>query len=300
MSTGEHTPELIIQLRDAVVQTHSLRPGVLVIGRIPGNDIVLTHPLVARRHAELRIEERGVLVVDLDSASGTFLNGARLLPNQPTLLTNGAVLQIGPFSLFVRLAPVDPDAPPLEAPPPPPMLAAQPITPLPLQPRPTYPAGRARGPSSRYLTDLPAIYHDADFLGRFLLIFESIIEPIQQRQDHIEYYFSPKTCPDPFINWLASWLGLTPPSAVGEAQRRRLVQEAMDLYQWRGTRYGLAHMIELSTGLPAEISDEPGQNAVIRIRVRLPVDYGVDRATIDEVIRLHKPAHVGYILDVRP
>lgn len=296
---SESGPQLIIQLRESVVQTLSLRPGVLVIGRIPGSDVVLAHPLVARRHAELRLEGGAALLVDLESASGTFLGGERLLPSQPALLTDGAVVQIGPFALIFRAA-----AGPAEAAPAPIALPktapARPAAPPADRPRPSYPAATASGPLSRYLLDLPAIYQEADFLGRFLLIFESILEPIQQRQDHIGMYFDPRTCPEPFIAWLASWLDLVPSGRIDEARRRRLVGEAMDLYRWRGTRYGLARVIELSTGLSAEVLDEPGQPAVIRVRLRLPAELGVDRATVDELIRQNKPAHVGYILEVRP
>jgi phage tail-like protein len=296
---SESGPQLIIQLRDSVVQTLSLRPGVLVIGRIPGSDVVLAHPLVARRHAELRLENGAALIVDLESASGTFLGGERLLPSQPALLADGAVVQIGPFALVFRAAVGAADEPPAAVALP--KTALAPAAPPPVdRPRRSYPAAVASGPLSRYLLDLPAIYQEADFLGRFLLIFESILEPIQQRQDHIGMYFDPRTCPEPFIAWLASWLDLAPAAHLDEARRRRLVSEAMDLYHWRGTRYGLARMIELSTGLPAEVLDEPGKPAVIRVRLRLPAERGIDRASVDDLIRLNKPAHVGYILEVRP
>lgn len=292
------TPQLIIQLRGQIVQTLPLREGVLTIGRTPDNDIALPHPLVARRHAELRAEGESLLVTDLESASGTLLGGEKLLPGQPALVTPGAVLQIGPFALIYQTEPDEEDVPALKV-----TVRDQPVPPQPArrpEPRPRFPAPRPRGPLSRYLDYLPAPYQESDFLGRYLMLFEAIWEPMQQRQDHIAAYFDPRTCPEPMLPWLAGWLDLSLPAGWPEERRRGLVREAMDLYRWRGTRYGIARMIEVCTGLSAEVIDEPGQSAVIRVRVRLPADSGVDRSTIEQLILSHKPAHVGYILEIRP
>jgi sigma-B regulation protein RsbU (phosphoserine phosphatase) len=45
------------------------------IGRLPENDLVLSHPYVSRRHAEIVIENGSCFVVDQNSRHGTFLNG---------------------------------------------------------------------------------------------------------------------------------------------------------------------------------------------------------------------------------
>lgn len=299
------TPQLTITLQGQVVQTISLAPGTLTIGRTPDNTVALPHPLVARRHAELRSDAAGVFLTDLESASGTLLNGDRLLPGQPVAVPNGAVIQIGPFSLLLRLAPEEAQAGeaggepvaaalrPVEIP-----EIAAPGDRAPARPR--FPALRPLGPYSRYLRDLPQIYHEADFLGRYLLIFESIWEPLQQRRDHGSFYFDPQTCPEPMVNWLGGWLGMAIDPHWPEARRRRLVEEAMDLYRWRGTRYGLTRMLEICTGLAPEVLDDPGNPFVIRIRLRLPAGSGIDRIAIETLIQTHKPAHVGYILEVRP
>src|SRR3972149_6267038 len=78
------------------------------------------------------------------------------------------------------------------------------------------------GPAHRstYLEDLPGIYHDSDFLGRFLLIFEHILSPIDRTIENIPDYFDPELAPPDVVTWLGSWLGLglDPPRAGG---RRR-------------------------------------------------------------------------------
>jgi hypothetical protein len=51
----------------------------LVIGRDAGNQIVLNHNFVSRKHAELIIMDNGqVMIRDLGSSNGTFVNGKRI------------------------------------------------------------------------------------------------------------------------------------------------------------------------------------------------------------------------------
>ena len=50
----------------------------LVIGRVPECDIPLSDPNVSRRHAEIRRQGTGFVVVDLGSTNGTRINGVRI------------------------------------------------------------------------------------------------------------------------------------------------------------------------------------------------------------------------------
>lgn len=74
-----------------------LATGVpVVVGRIPGNDLILPHPNVSRKHA--RFERRGdkVLVLDLKSANGTWVRGERV---ERAELAVGGRVQVGPYEL---------------------------------------------------------------------------------------------------------------------------------------------------------------------------------------------------------
>ena len=81
----------------------SKEPGTAVIGRGAGCDVVLNHPSVSRKHAELvHLPGGGWRVRDLQSRNGTRVNE---LPVTEQTLYPGDLLQIGQFLL--RLVDVD-------------------------------------------------------------------------------------------------------------------------------------------------------------------------------------------------
>jgi pSer/pThr/pTyr-binding forkhead associated (FHA) protein len=86
-------------------QEHKLGQGQVVLGRGSGVDIVLNGPLISRRHAELRDTEDGLVVTDLGSRNGVFINGRRI--TEPTLLCNGDSLALGD-NTFVLVEILDP------------------------------------------------------------------------------------------------------------------------------------------------------------------------------------------------
>lgn len=155
------------------------------------------------------------------------------------------------------------------------------------------------GLDSRYLRYLPSIFQENEFLGRYLRIFETIWEPLEWRQNHINLYFDPRTCPPSFLPWLAGWLDLAVNPYWTESRIRRLIAEAADLYRWRGTAYGLKRLIEVVTGLTPTITEHPAQPFVFHVSLVIPPGSDVDALLIDDLVRTHKPAHAGYILDIR-
>ncbi|HEV8498661.1 MAG TPA: adenylate/guanylate cyclase domain-containing protein [Gemmatimonadaceae bacterium] len=60
-------------------QSFELRGGIpLVVGRAPASDIPVIDPTISRRHAEVESNDNRVIVRDLGSSNGTFLNGTRV------------------------------------------------------------------------------------------------------------------------------------------------------------------------------------------------------------------------------
>ena len=74
-------------------RTGSIAHSPFTVGRLPENDLVLGHPYVSRRHAELVLAEEGCFVVDLGSRHGTFINGKAAVARH--LLSPDDVVQFG-------------------------------------------------------------------------------------------------------------------------------------------------------------------------------------------------------------
>jgi pSer/pThr/pTyr-binding forkhead associated (FHA) protein len=59
---------------------------------------------VSRRHAVIVRRDTALNVIDLDTPNGTFLNGQRLIANQPRILRDGDELRLGHMILRVSFA----------------------------------------------------------------------------------------------------------------------------------------------------------------------------------------------------
>ena len=56
---------------------------------------------VSRRHAKIRRVDNTLTLIDLESTNGTYLNGQRLLPNQPRMLRDGDEVRLGRLVMHV-------------------------------------------------------------------------------------------------------------------------------------------------------------------------------------------------------
>lgn len=79
-----------------------LEIGVHPFGRRSENDIVISDPYVSGKHGEFEASESGVFVTDTGSTNGTFLNDAKLAPNQKTQLRATDVIRLGSIEIKVR------------------------------------------------------------------------------------------------------------------------------------------------------------------------------------------------------
>ena len=173
------------------------------------------------------------------------------------------------------------------------------------------------GAQSSYLNYLPSIYSESDFMGRFLMIFESILGPLENIIDNMAYYWDPDICPEELLPWLASWMGLDMDKSCPVERRRELVRSASYLFRWRGTRRGLREFLRLYTGVEPQITEdfggiglsgehELGHNTVLGggnqhvFTVTFEVDStdSINTTMIRTIIETEKPAHAGYVLRV--
>jgi hypothetical protein len=70
------------------------------LGQAPDNLIVLSNPAVAAYHAQVYVQGSAWAIADLGSATGTWVNGARI--GQAAWLHNGDVVGIGPYRITFR------------------------------------------------------------------------------------------------------------------------------------------------------------------------------------------------------
>jgi len=65
------------------------------LGRVAGNDVVLSDGSVSSRHASLELRAGRWLLTDIGSTNGTFIGDVRLAPHIPTPLPVGSVVRLG-------------------------------------------------------------------------------------------------------------------------------------------------------------------------------------------------------------
>lgn len=187
-------------------------------------------------------------------------------------------------------------------------------------------------PTGNYIRHLPEIYHDHDFMNRFLMLFESFWKPINHQINQLDLYFDPKFSPENFLPWLASWLGVTWDETLTEDRKRKLLQVAVAMYQRRGTKSALEEYIKIYTNGVVNIIEHRSQNLVLGNETKLgaaialgaqnlphtfTVNVKIDEKELDrmnasdrsrnEIAYLHKleniiterkPAHTGFKLNL--
>lgn len=90
----------LIVRRDGVIERRLVLGQVAItVGRALSNDLVLSDEKVSRRHAEFHPAPEGVMVIDIGSANGTFVDEKRLTSQEPFLLTDGGSCTIGPYTV---------------------------------------------------------------------------------------------------------------------------------------------------------------------------------------------------------
>ena len=94
---GQLTPTLVLPDGRRV----AVDRDPFVIGRLPECAVVLQDPNVSRRHAEIRLRQDAVVLVDLDSTNGTLVNGS---PVQESPLVDGDEVTVGETVLRYELA----------------------------------------------------------------------------------------------------------------------------------------------------------------------------------------------------
>ncbi|WP_215609740.1 phage tail protein [Leptothoe spongobia] len=148
-------------------------------------------------------------------------------------------------------------------------------------------------PDSRYLKFLPAVYQEVDFISRFLKLFEQSFDPAVQAISWMWAYLDPLTAPEAMLPFLAQWVGWPSDIYWSQAQQRRLIRRAFEIYQWRGTKQGLRLYLHLYTGLPLDLPDTPESQKHISIQEVFSRGFVMDEARLDHdaILGGGKPFH---------
>ncbi|HEX8224029.1 MAG TPA: phage tail protein [Allosphingosinicella sp.] len=122
--------------------------------------------------------------------------------------------------------------------------------------------GWPRRTSARYL---PGTYSaepaGADFLARFIGLFDQLREEMLAPIDALPALFDPMATPaaeagasgEDFLDWLGGWIGIALDRGWSVERRRRLVAEAPKLFRIRGTVAGLKRHIAVYTGIEPKL-----------------------------------------------
>jgi hypothetical protein len=91
-TVGVHVPSLAIKLNGSETRLLQLASGSNHIGRSPINDYPIDDPTVSARHCEIMVTSERVMVRDLGSTNGTFIDDQ---PVRECVLLHGQTLRLG-------------------------------------------------------------------------------------------------------------------------------------------------------------------------------------------------------------
>ncbi|NIM10478.1 MAG: hypothetical protein GTO45_00670 [Candidatus Aminicenantes bacterium] len=111
---------------------------------------------------------------------------------------------------------------------------------------------------SQFLQYLPEIYREEgpakELLARFLCIFETVFNSLDETISRIPTYFDPTTAPGDFIPWLAQWFSLDLYELLGE-KNREFILRAVEFYRQKGTVKGLEELASFLTGKKCRVKE---------------------------------------------
>ncbi len=129
-------PKMIVSIDEVVIKEVQLTKDKTTLGRRPYNDIVIDNLAVSGEHAILQMSGGDVVLEDLNSTNGTYLNGKAVKKQQ---LQNGDSIEIGKYKIkFVGDAEADNFDKTM-------VVKARPAAPAPMRPTSASPGGDSMG-----------------------------------------------------------------------------------------------------------------------------------------------------------
>jgi len=92
--------KLVVLSAGMTGRTHELKVDKTTIGRVEDNTFQIAEPSVSSHHCELLLRGNEVVVKDLNSTNGTFINGEKV---SESVLKAGQVLRLGQIEMRLEI-----------------------------------------------------------------------------------------------------------------------------------------------------------------------------------------------------
>ena len=89
--------KLVILSQGLTGKTHELTVDKTTIGRVEDNTLPITEPSVSSHHCEVFVRGADVVVKDLNSTNGTFINGDKI--SGESVIKPGQILRLGQIEM---------------------------------------------------------------------------------------------------------------------------------------------------------------------------------------------------------
>ena len=290
---AESEIKVLIRVNGPEIEEQQLLVGRqgLRVGRTKDNHLALDNREISRQHIRIIWREDKYFVEDLNSSNGSWLNDNRLTPREQYELRPDDVIRIGPFHMrIIRFEVVSAEPQALL----PELALANEVTPAKTR--------LARGVEqailsqrSNWLQYLPAVYSDDSFMERYLLVFESIFNPLMWMLDNFDFYLDADTMPAEWMQWVGSWFDLLILPDLPIQKQRQIVHQLGWLFSRRGTRSGLQRLLEMYFDSSPEIiepEDEPC-HFIVKLNVKNSSLKNAQEVA-ERLIANHKPAFASY------
>jgi type VI secretion system protein ImpI len=95
---------LVYGERDGSTSEHLFGHFPVRIGRVSDqNDLVLNHQYISGRHAEIRLVDQNLTIVQVGRSNSVLVDDRRLAPNEEVRLTGSEIIRAVPFRLTLKL-----------------------------------------------------------------------------------------------------------------------------------------------------------------------------------------------------
>lgn len=96
--------KLVLLSEGLTGRSHELKVEKTTVGRVDDNTFPIPEPSVSSHHCEVLLRGEDVVVKDLNSTNGTFINGEQVPAMTDTMLKPGQVLRLGKIEMRLETA----------------------------------------------------------------------------------------------------------------------------------------------------------------------------------------------------